>query len=144
MEPEDYNAGLSLYGDKAKPKTFAARFASDDGSEVLSVVVRPSNQLKITFLEAKDITDLGSLKEAARIFVPGGATLYSARTLKIKEDEGFRTYYFYEFGRDEQHVALVAAVNSGKAFIAGATAPEHKWEDDGVKLRSAAVSLTVL
>ncbi|MCD7470677.1 hypothetical protein HAX54_010695 [Datura stramonium] len=30
-EPEDYNAGLSLYGDKAKPKTFAARFASSDG-----------------------------------------------------------------------------------------------------------------
>lgn len=26
----------------------------------------------------------------------------------------FRTYYFYEFGRDGQHVALVAAVNSGK------------------------------
>ncbi|KAI5658957.1 hypothetical protein M9H77_27750 [Catharanthus roseus] len=143
-EPEDYNAGLSLYGDKAKPKKFAARFASSDGSEVLSVVIRPSNQLKITFLEAQDITDLGSLKEAAKIFVPGGATLYSARTIKIKEDEGFRTYYFYEFGRDEQHVALVAAVNSGKAIIAGATAPQYKWDDDGVKLRSAAVSLTVL
>ncbi|XP_071936899.1 uncharacterized protein [Coffea arabica] len=134
LEPEDYNAGLSLYGDKAKPKTFAARFASPDGSEVLSVVIRPSNQLKITFLEveinqnqqwlldfdtksnigAKDVTDLGSIKEAAKIFVPGGATLYSARTIKIKEDEGFRTYYFYEFGSDEQHVALVAAVNSGK------------------------------
>ncbi|CAI9102298.1 OLC1v1000543C1 [Oldenlandia corymbosa var. corymbosa] len=114
MEPEDYNAGLSLYGDKAKPKTFAARFASTDGSEVLSVVTRPSNQLKITFLEAKDITDFGSLKDAAKIFVPGGATLYSARTIKVKEDEGFRTYYFYEFGRDEQRVALVAAVNSGK------------------------------
>ncbi|CAI9102299.1 OLC1v1000543C2 [Oldenlandia corymbosa var. corymbosa] len=131
MEPEDYNAGLSLYGDKAKPKTFAARFASTDGSEVLSVVTRPSNQLKITFLEAKDITDFGSLKDAAKIFVPGipcmghlhleysrhfptfllfhshllfsdwfsyqypyhpvgGATLYSARTIKVKEDEGFR------------------------------------------------------
>ncbi|CDP17965.1 unnamed protein product [Coffea canephora] len=51
LEPEDYNAGLSLYGDKAKPKTFAARFASPDGSEVLTVVIRPSNQLKITFLE---------------------------------------------------------------------------------------------
>ena len=25
-----------------------------------------------------------------------------------------RTYYFYEFGRDDQHVALVAAVSSGK------------------------------
>ncbi|XP_052191726.1 uncharacterized protein LOC127801012 isoform X2 [Diospyros lotus] len=143
-EPEDYNAGLSLYGDKVKPKTFAARFASTDGSEVVSVVVRPSNQLKITFLEAKDITDFGSLKEAAKIFVPGGANLYSARTIKIKEDEGFRTYYFYEFGRDEQHVALVAAINSGKAFIAGATAPKSKWDEDGVKLRSSAVSLTVL
>ncbi|KAK1316899.1 hypothetical protein QJS10_CPA05g01191 [Acorus calamus] len=40
------------------------------GSEVLSVVIRPFNQLKITILEAQDITDLGSLKEAARIFVP--------------------------------------------------------------------------
>uniref|UniRef100_A0A0F7GYT8 Photosystem II reaction center PsbP family protein n=1 Tax=Francoa sonchifolia TaxID=23250 RepID=A0A0F7GYT8_9ROSI len=144
MEPEDYSAGLSLYGDKAKPKTFAARFASPDGSEVLSVVIRPSNQLKITFLEAKDITDLGSLKEAAKLFVPGGATLFSARTIKIKEEEGYRTYYFYEFGKYEQRVALVAAVNSGKAFIAGATAPESKWDDDGVRLRSAAVSLSVL
>ncbi|KAJ9682073.1 hypothetical protein PVL29_018118 [Vitis rotundifolia] len=76
MEPEDFNAGLSLYGDKAKPRTFAARFASSDGSEVLSVVIRPTNQLKITFLEAKDITDLGSLKEAAKIFVPGTLSHY--------------------------------------------------------------------
>ncbi|KAH9754693.1 Tagatose-6-phosphate ketose/aldose isomerase [Citrus sinensis] len=177
-EPEDYNAGLSLYGDKAKPKTFAARFATPDGSEVLSVVIRPSNQLKITFLEAQDITDFGTLKDAAKIFVPGGATLYSARTIKIREEEGFKSYYFYEFGRDEQHVALVAAINSGKrhldapmcpslnrrllsgwlihsavgislinvseAYIAGATAPESKWDDDGVKLRSAAISLSLL
>ncbi|XP_059438097.1 uncharacterized protein LOC132170953 [Corylus avellana] len=143
-EPEDYSAGLSLYGDKVKPKTFAARFASPDGSEVLSVVIRPTNQLKITFLEAKDVTDLGSLKEAAKIFVPGGSNLYTARTIKIKEEEGLRTYYFYEFSRDEQHVALVAAVNSGKAIIAGVTAPQSKWDDDGVKLRSAAISLAVL
>ncbi|KAM0034024.1 hypothetical protein Hdeb2414_s0016g00492601 [Helianthus debilis subsp. tardiflorus] len=144
MEPEDYNAGLSLYGDKAKPKTFAARFATPDGSEVLSVVIRPSNQLKITFLEAKDVSDLGTLKEAKKIFVPGGTDLYSARAIKIKEDEGYRTYYFYEFGNDDQHAALVAAVNSGKTIIAGVSAPQSKWVDDGVKLRSAAVSLTVL
>ncbi|XP_051121109.1 uncharacterized protein LOC127244578 isoform X1 [Andrographis paniculata] len=144
MEPEDFNAGLSLYGDKVKPKTYAARFASPDGSEVVSVIVRPTNQLKITFLEAKDIADLGSLKEATKIFVPGGATLYSARNIKVKEEEGYRNYYYYEFGRDEQHVALVAAVNSGKAIVAGASAPQNKWEHDGVQLRSAAVSLTVL
>ncbi|KAG6393154.1 hypothetical protein SASPL_147389 [Salvia splendens] len=144
MEPEDYNAGLSLYGDKAKPKTYAARFATPDGSEVLSVVIRPSNSLKITFLEAQDIADLGSLKDAAKIFVPVGATLYSARTFKIKEEDGYRNYYFYEFGGDEQRVAIVAAVNSGKAIIAGATAPERIWDDDGIRLRSAAVSLTIV
>lgn len=143
-EPEDYSAGLSLYGDKAKPKVFAARFASPDGSEVVSVVLRTSNSLKITFVEAKDITDLGSLKAAAKLFVPGGATLYSARTIKIKEDEGFRNYYYYEFGRDGEHFAVVTAVNRGKVFIAGAAAPQSKWEDDGVKLRSAAVSLSIL
>ncbi|KAK9735390.1 hypothetical protein RND81_04G203200 [Saponaria officinalis] len=143
-EPEDFNAGLSLYGDKAKPKTFAARFASSDGYEVVSVITKPSNSLKITFLEAQDISSLGSLKEAAKLFIPGGARLYSARTIKIKEDEGFRTYYFYEFGRDGQHVALVAAVNRGKAIVAGATAPQSRWESDGVKLRSAALSLTLL
>lgn len=31
----------------------------------------------------------------------------------------YRTYYFYEFGRDEQHIALVAAVNSGKVYHLG-------------------------
>ncbi|KAM1144685.1 hypothetical protein ACFX2I_033329 [Malus domestica] len=144
QEPEDYNSGLSLYGDKVKPKTFAARFASADGYEVVSVVIRPSNSLKITFLEAKDITDLGSLKEAAKIFIPVGSTVYSARAIRIKEEEGFRTYYFYEFGVQEQHAALVAAVNGGKTYIAGATAPQSKWNDDGVKLRSAAISMTVL
>ncbi|OVA20093.1 hypothetical protein BVC80_1665g56 [Macleaya cordata] len=130
-EPEDYGAGMSLYGDKAKPKTYAARFESPDRSEVVSVLIRSTNQLKITFLEAKDITDLGSLKTVARIFVPGGATLYSARTIKIKEDDGIRNYYFYEFGTDEQHIALVAAVSSGKAYIAGAAAPQSKWDEDG-------------
>uniref|UniRef100_A0A0F7GY91 Photosystem II reaction center PsbP family protein n=1 Tax=Habenaria pantlingiana TaxID=1498489 RepID=A0A0F7GY91_9ASPA len=143
-EPEDYSAGQSLYGDKAKPKTFAARFASPDRSEVLSVVIQPSNKLKLTFLEAKDITDIGSLKESAKIFVPGGANLYAARTYRIKENEAFRTYYFYEFGIDGQHIALVAGLDSGKAYISGATASEVEWKDDGIKLRSAALSLTVL
>uniref|UniRef100_A0A0F7GYG0 Photosystem II reaction center PsbP family protein n=1 Tax=Erodium trifolium TaxID=337410 RepID=A0A0F7GYG0_9ROSI len=143
-EPEDYNAGTSLYGDKAKPKKFAARFSSADGSEAVSVVISPTNQLKITFLEAKDITDFGSLKEAAKIFVPVGANIYSARTIKIKEEEGFRTYYYYEFGDGVQHLALFATIDAGKAFVSGVAAPQSKWDDDGVRLRSAAISLTIL
>ncbi|KAG5075894.1 hypothetical protein JHK84_057125 [Glycine max] len=47
MEPEDFDAGQSLYGDKAKTDFFST---------------------------AQNITDLGSLKEAAKIFVP--AVLY--------------------------------------------------------------------
>ncbi|BAF17402.1 uncharacterized protein [Oryza sativa Japonica Group] len=144
LEPEEFNVGMTYYGDKAKPRTYAARFASPDRSELVSVVIKPSNQLKITFLEAKDITDLGTLKEASKIFVPGGAKLYSARTIKVKDEDDIRTYYFYEFGVDKEHVAVMATVNSGKTYIAGATAPETKWDDDGVKLRSAAVSLSVL
>uniref|UniRef100_A0A0D9WGB1 PsbP C-terminal domain-containing protein n=1 Tax=Leersia perrieri TaxID=77586 RepID=A0A0D9WGB1_9ORYZ len=143
LEPEEFNVGMTYYGDKAKPRTYAARFASPDRSELVSVVIKPSNQLKITFLEAKDITDLGTLKEASKIFVPAGAKLYSARIIKVKDEDDIRTYYFYEFGLDKEHVAVMATVNSGKTYIAGATAPETKWDDDGVKLRSAAVSMSV-
>ncbi|KAL6620225.1 hypothetical protein ACP70R_035364 [Stipagrostis hirtigluma subsp. patula] len=138
LEPEDFNAGTTYYGDKVKPRAYAARFASPDRDELISVVIKPSNQLKITFLEAKDITDLGTLKEASKIFVPAGAKVYSARTIKVKDEEDVRTYYFYEFGLDKQHVALMATVDSGKTYIAGATAPETKWDADGVKLRTCA------
>lgn len=72
----------------------------------------------------------------------GGAKIYSARTIKVKDQEGIRlflsifkgilqkamasvvkllyeiifcrTYYFYEFRFDRQHVALMATVDSGK------------------------------
>ncbi|XP_057839434.2 uncharacterized protein LOC131049405 isoform X2 [Cryptomeria japonica] len=114
MEPEDYSAGSSLYGERAKPKTFAARFASPDRSEVLSVVIKPSNELKLSFLEAQDISDFGSLREAAGLFIPGGATLYAARTIKFKESDVPRTYYFYEFSAQDRHVTLEAAVSQGK------------------------------
>ncbi|CAJ2628646.1 unnamed protein product [Trifolium pratense] len=144
MEPEDFSAGMSLYGDRAKEKEVVARFVSSDGLAVLNVITRPSSQLKITFLEAQDITGLGSLKEAAKLFIPGGSKVYSARSIKIKEESGFRTYYFYEFGRDDLHLALMAGARGGKVVIAGATAPQSKWDTDGVKLRSAAISLTIL
>ncbi|KAE8771382.1 hypothetical protein D1007_56752 [Hordeum vulgare] len=114
LEPEDFSAAMTYYGDKAKVRAYAARFASPDRSELVSVVIKPSNQLKITFLEAKDITELGTLKEASKLFVPGSAKIYSARTIKVKDQEGIRMYYFYEFGFDKQHVALMATVDSGK------------------------------
>uniref|UniRef100_A0ACD5XSI6 Uncharacterized protein n=1 Tax=Avena sativa TaxID=4498 RepID=A0ACD5XSI6_AVESA len=144
LEPEDFNAAMTYYGDKAKIRVYAARFASPDRSELVSVVIKPSNQLKITFLEAKDITELGTLKEASKLFVPGGAKIYSARKIKVKDQEDIRIYYFYEFRFDKQHVALMTTVDSGKTYIAAATAPETRWETDGVRLRSAAVSMSLV
>ncbi|XP_057839435.2 uncharacterized protein LOC131049405 isoform X4 [Cryptomeria japonica] len=94
--------------------------------------------------EAQDISDFGSLREAAGLFIPGGATLYAARTIKFKESDVPRTYYFYEFSAQDRHVTLEAAVSQGKVFVVGATAPRSQWEDAGDKLRSATVSFTLV
>eukprot|EP00252_Welwitschia_mirabilis_P008910 TRINITY_DN21160_c0_g1_i1.p1 TRINITY_DN21160_c0_g1~~TRINITY_DN21160_c0_g1_i1.p1 ORF type:complete len:288 (-),score=57.94 TRINITY_DN21160_c0_g1_i1:123-986(-) len=142
MIPEDSDSS-SLYGQRAKPRTFAARFASPDGSEVLSVVIKPSSAVKITFLEARDISDLGSLRDAVKLFVPGGATVHAARTIKAVNSETPRTYYYYEFSAKDEHVALEASVSRGKVFVVGATSPQSKWEKDGAKLRSAALSFSL-
>ena len=37
--------------------------------------------------------------------------------LLILVDHAFRGYYFYEFGVNDQRLAVVAAVNSGKVLI---------------------------
>ncbi|GAU46235.1 hypothetical protein TSUD_34200 [Trifolium subterraneum] len=139
MEPEDFSAGMNLYGDRAKEKEVVARFVSSDGYAVLNVITRPSSQLKITFLEF-----LITVSHFAHDVHAGGSTVYSARSIKIKEESGFRTYYFYEFGKDDLHLALTAGARGGKVVIAGATAPQSKWDTDGVKLRSAVISLTIL
>lgn len=145
MEPEDFTAGVSLYGERAKAKPFAARFASSDRSEVLSVVIRQASLLRLTFFATKDITDLGSLKDAASIFVPVGAKVYAAQTIKQQTDaEMLRTYYYYEFSTGDNYIAMEAAASSGKVFVVAATAPKLKWKNDGRKLRSAAASFSLL
>ncbi|KAI5071715.1 hypothetical protein GOP47_0013966 [Adiantum capillus-veneris] len=133
-DPEEFVDG-SLYGNKAKPKMFEARFASPDRSEVLSVVVRQSAQLKLTFLAVKDVTDLGSLRDSAKIFVPAGAKLFAARTIKSTDENPNRTYYYYEFASGGNYVALEAGASGGQVYVLGVTAPKDKWKDDYRKLR---------
>lgn len=142
-DPEEFVGG-PLYGNKAKPKDFEARFASSDRSEVLSVVVRQSSQLKLTFLAVKDVTDLGSLREAANIFVPVGAKVYAARAIKTSDEDLNRTYYYYEFATGDNYIALEAAASSGQVFVLGVTAPKSKWKDDSRKLRLAASSFSLM
>jgi hypothetical protein len=53
--------------------------------EVLSVVIRQASQLRLSFFETKDISDFGSLKEVAGIFVPG-TVLPSTPVIFISRD----------------------------------------------------------
>ncbi|KAL2610834.1 hypothetical protein R1flu_022526 [Riccia fluitans] len=140
LDPLDEEALNSLYGERAKDRPFAARFASPDRDEVLSVVIKPASQMQLSFFEAMDIKDFGTIREAAPKFVPGGAKLVAAKIINSTKSRVPRTYYMYEFLAKDKHVALSAGVAGGRVFVLGATAPESKWKETGEKLRSAALS----
>ncbi|CAM6099364.1 unnamed protein product [Calypogeia fissa] len=135
-EDEDGD-GESPYGRRAKEKPFAARFASPDRDEVLSIVIKPASKLRLSFYETKDITDFGSIKEAAPNFVPPGARLVSARIINSKASRVPRTYYMYEFLAKGMHFMLLAGVSKGNVFVLGASTPQSKWKDYGNRLQLA-------
>ncbi|KAL3682024.1 hypothetical protein R1sor_000046 [Riccia sorocarpa] len=140
LDPLDEEALNSLYGERAKDRPFAARFASPDGDEVLSVVIKPASQMRLSFFEAMDVKDFGTIREAAPKFVPGGAKLVAAKIINSTKSRVPRTYYMYEFLAKDKHVALSAGVAGGRVFVLGATVPESKWKEAGDKMRSAALS----
>ncbi|BBN16384.1 hypothetical protein MPTK1_7g05810 [Marchantia polymorpha subsp. ruderalis] len=140
LDPLNEEALNSLYGERAKDRPFAARFASPDRDEILSVVIKPASQMQLSFYQAMDIKDFGSIKEAAPKFVPGGSKLVAARIINSTKSRVPRTYYLYEFVARDKHVAMSAGVAGGRVFVMGATAPESKWKDAGNKLRLAASS----
>lgn len=55
---------------KAANRPYVARFASPDQAEVITVVIRDASTLRLSFLQTKDISDLGSLDKAASLLVP--------------------------------------------------------------------------
>ncbi|KAG6544209.1 hypothetical protein Mapa_014409 [Marchantia paleacea] len=140
LDPLNEEALNSLYGERAKDRPFAARFASPDRDEILSVVIKPASQMQLSFYQAMDIKDFGSIKDAATKFVPGGSKLVAARIINSTKSRVPRTYYLYEFVARDKHVAMSAGVAGGRVFVLGATAPESKWKDAGNKLRLAASS----
>lgn len=142
VEPDE--GGTSLYGERAKEKPFAARFASPDRQEVLSVVIRQASQLRLSFFETKDISDFGSLKEVAGIFVPAGSKILSARIMNSADTQVPRKYYLYEFVSKDKRVAMSAAAAAGRVYVVGAMAPQSRWKDVGITLRSAAASFSIL
>lgn len=61
---------------KAANRPYAARFTSPDQSEAITVVIRDATTLRLSFLQTKDISDLGSLDKAAGLLLPRKAPLW--------------------------------------------------------------------
>eukprot|EP00850_Spirogloea_muscicola_P001346 SM000005S17143 [mRNA] locus=s5:429856:431258:+ [translate_table: standard] len=143
---------------EGKPATpFSARFASADKQEVLSVLIRNTPTLRLSFFEVKDVTQLGELQEAAKFLLPTGAKVVSSRLAEQND----KKYYLYEFRARGKRVAMSVAVNKGKVlnhlsptslhfkflcmvYVFGATAPEERWQTDAGLLRAATQQFAII
>ncbi|GAQ79660.1 hypothetical protein KFL_000350160 [Klebsormidium nitens] len=143
---------------KAANRPYAARFASADQAEVITVVIRDASTLRLSFLQTKDISDLGSLDKAAQLLLPPGAKILKSRVVTQEVDRGQelekvvkslpvdidtklkRNYYQYEFYARGQQVALAAAAQNGKIYVVGATVPTKRWKDLAKQMRTIANS----
>eukprot|EP00850_Spirogloea_muscicola_P016731 SM000138S00038 [mRNA] locus=s138:82170:83586:- [translate_table: standard] len=126
---------------EGKPATpFSARFASADKQEVLSVLIRNTPTLRLSFFEVKDVTQLGELQEAANFLLPTGAKVVSSRLAEQND----KKYYLYEFRARGKRVAMSVAVNKGKVYVFGATAPEERWQTDAGLLRAATQQFVII
>lgn len=71
----------------------------------------------------------------------GGAFTSSSKTAIRRKKERKKRFWENKFDCFLTSGFLLSFL---QAFIAGAAAPQSKWEDDAVMLRSAAISLSVL
>ncbi|XP_066349618.1 uncharacterized protein [Miscanthus floridulus] len=126
---------MTYYGDKAKPRAYAARFTSPDRDELISVVIKPSNQLKITFLEAKDITDLGTLKEASKIFVPGSKL--SQGEIKYKAQSSFLQVIAPAASTSISSISSILALHSLALFSSAAVLLKHQLSNNSSRVQDA-------
>ena len=84
---QDFNAGLSLYGDKAKPKTFAARFASSDGYYSFLLAL-----LRVTFLSPSAVS-LGTTTSICIIQIFMKQTVVNRSFICITQVRGCECYH---------------------------------------------------
>lgn len=143
-EPVIDDTPKSTLGDGKPQSPFVARFASPDRQEVLSVVVRPTTSLKLSFFEVKDVTDFGSITEASKILLPPGARVLASRQYSNTPEKVARNYYLYEFIAQGMHVALGAAVAKGQVYVVGATTPEEQWRAAASRLRTSVKAFSLV
>eukprot|EP00270_Netrium_digitus_P011578 TRINITY_DN369_c0_g1_i6.p1 TRINITY_DN369_c0_g1~~TRINITY_DN369_c0_g1_i6.p1 ORF type:complete len:126 (+),score=25.12 TRINITY_DN369_c0_g1_i6:111-488(+) len=96
-------------------------------------------------LQVQDVSDFGSLKEAASLLLPGSSRIISMRSFQSSAaTRNPRTYYLYEFEKKGKRVAMSAAVSNGNIYVLGAAAPGSRWREAATRLRAVARSFLLL
>ncbi|CAG9460176.1 unnamed protein product [Pedinophyceae sp. YPF-701] len=125
----------------------------------LSVVQQTASSIKPTFTQLTDISQWGSLEDAARIVLPRGSRLVSSKVIaldlgekdtgtvrgKVKQD--LRNVYRYEFvASNGRRVAMAVAALRGEVFFFNSFGDDAAWKDKATrrKLRGAADNFRVL
>lgn len=104
---------LPGFGPAPPPNPMKGRWASP--AAVVSVGVRKAAELRPTFLQTNDVTQFGSLDEAASLLVPPGAHV----TTSADEEVDLRHYYSYGFeARNGAAGCLTATARAGRVLIA--------------------------
>lgn len=144
-ETEDERPQSTLrMDDGSKRSPIMAQFASADRKELITLVVRPTTAIKLSFFEIKDVTDFGGIQEAAEVFLPPGTKPVATRQFTATPDQVPRTYYLYEFVASGKHVALSASVAKGKVYVLGAAADESAWRPAAGRLRAVAGAFSLV
>ena len=137
-----------LQAKRTEETPLVARFGSADESQDVSVSVRGANTLKLTFLQIKDVTEFGDVREAAPLFVPREAKLLGAsaraeRVVAPSSDFVDKGYYAYDFEFGSARVLLTAAVEAGNVYLVGCTASKDAWAEAEPGFRRASASFRV-
>ncbi|KAG2498419.1 hypothetical protein HYH03_003677 [Edaphochlamys debaryana] len=138
-------------GPAPEPSPIRARFDSPDGSAVVSVLVRPASAIKQMVLQVTDVTQLGTLEEAAKLLLPKGSRVVKGSVLQVnrppKETPAGpvelppKTYYRYEFTLNGLHVAMNISAQRGRVYVAGCSVADGAlWAKYGPALRASAES----
>ena len=138
-----------LQAKRTEETPLVARFGSADDSQDISVSLRGANTLKLTFLQIKDVTEFGDVREAAPLFVPSGATVLgaTARTESVPNgpngESVDKAYYAYDFEFGSARVLLTAAVEAGNVYLVGCTASKEAWAEAEPGFKRASNSFRV-
>uniref|UniRef100_A0A7R9Y295 PsbP C-terminal domain-containing protein n=1 Tax=Prasinoderma coloniale TaxID=156133 RepID=A0A7R9Y295_9VIRI len=136
--------------DTAKARTasspFAARFVAPNnssGAAAVSVAVKAAQDMKLTLLTVKKMSDLGAVddKDTVSLFVPPDARLVAPPS---SDELSGREAYRYEFLARGRHVLLTAIARRGDVWVMAATADEQSWDEVRDALENTSYSFKVL